>query len=1019
MPGTHIHALARGGLGLLLLLCLAYAGAGMASDMWDINHFRHTAWTSEAGAPGAAAEIVQTADGYLWISSGEGLFRFDGMRFDAFKSIAGQSLPSTQVQSLYAPPSGGLWIAYEGSGISFYKDGKLTNYDAKSGYQGGSTYTIVEDSNGNLLTDGYPGPMTFTHGAWHTLTSNSGIPSSKRVHTLFVDRDGSVWAGSGGKLLRKARNQSKFEDMDVKLTGALFTMVQLPDGSFVIGQNNGPVIQVKLINQTYVVDKATLPAKSAGMVIDKHGGLWIASLGDGVFHVNTMESGVPVVSPFAGQVQHFTKNDGLSGDYVWGAFYDREGNIWFATQNGIDRFRESNFYAQPLPDGIHDAAIAPGPHGSVWVGSSNYDVLHLTDKGYTKTAAPASMFALEQRSADLTLGAGSSGIWEFSSDGTAKLLGQLPIPHTHEKVGRILKDKRGQIWLTTFEDRAALLLLNGDTSRSIPVDWRVSPIFEDAEGNVWVGIGANHITSYTDKQEREYSEKNGLAVGRARIITEHEGHIWVAGERGIARITGSGFRSVHLASGVQWQDVSGLVFAHDGSLWIHNLRTIYRVAPEDIASIERDPTQNNIDVQSYGPLDGVPGPGAQMIPLPSATLGTDGRIWFATQSGVIWVDPARLIHNALPPPTVVTSMRANGKGVPFGPDIELKSNTRDIEISYTALSMMMPERVQYRYRLDGVDKGWRDGGTLRQTRYTNLSPGHYQFTVIASNNDGVWNQQGATIGFHLLPGPYQTWWFRLILALLVITLIALAFAWRLRAASRRLGLIMEGRDRERARIAGDIHDTLLQGMQGLLIHVKLLADAQTDNPRNRQLLNASVIMAQNTLIEGRDRIVALKSAGQNTRDILSVIDHIGIELSAIHGNAYRSKATGLKRAVLLQIFDQVIDIAREATLNAFMHAHASLIECTVAYEDDTLRVIVQDNGRGIDPDVLAYGGRPGHWGLESIRSRSEKIGATPSWIQRESGGTTFTLEVPNRAAFGDSWIDSLIRVLTLRSKSGQ
>ena len=374
--------------------------------------------------------------------------------------------------------------------------------------------------------------------------------------------------------------------------------------------------------------------------------------------------------------------------------------------------------------------------------------------------------------------------------------------------------------------------------------------------------------------------------------------------------------------------------------------------------------------------------------------GDDGRLWFATSNGVVWIDPERIARNPLPPPVSILSVKADGRRYEPVLDVTLPLHPANLEIDYTALSLTIPERMRFRYRLEGVDEHWQDVGTRRTAYYGNLAPGRYRFQVIASNNDGVWNERGASLELVVPPAVHQTWWFRTLCVMAGLLLLWLLYLLRLRQLTAKRRGRLEERHAERERIARELHDTLLQSVQGLVLRFQAVAEQLPEHELARQAMEKALDRADQVLAEGRDRVMELRSPVHEGRDLSDALVQVREELAEDIPMSFRLVLEGVPRELDADVHCEIFLIYREALLNAFQHAGGTAVEAELRYGSDALHLRIRDDGAGVGPEILETGGRPGHWGLAGMHERAARIGATLKVWSRTEVGTEVELKVP-------------------------
>jgi signal transduction histidine kinase len=362
----------------------------------------------------------------------------------------------------------------------------------------------------------------------------------------------------------------------------------------------------------------------------------------------------------------------------------------------------------------------------------------------------------------------------------------------------------------------------------------------------------------------------------------------------------------------------------------------------------------------------------------------------------------------------LVAIRSIGSGqerYPASDGVKFSAGTKSIEIDYTALSLSVPERVQFRYRLEGVDSVWQEVSTRREAIYSNLGPGHYSFRVIACNNDGVWNEEGASLEFDIAPTFYQTKWFVLLCVAVAAFLLWAAYQWRVQLVAARLQMQFQERLSERTRIAQDLHDTLLQGLLSASMQLHVADDRLSSDSPAKPLVSRVLELMRQVVEEGRNAIQGLRSPGSDLRDLEQVFSRIKEELALFDTVEFKVVVEGVSRPLHPVIRDEAYRIGREALTNAFRHSQASRIEVQIEYTGKSLRILVQDNGGGIDPGVLRSG-REGHWGLSGMRERAEEIGGKLRVLSRVGAGTEIELSIPSHVAFGSDNSGRKLRWLT-------
>jgi signal transduction histidine kinase len=380
----------------------------------------------------------------------------------------------------------------------------------------------------------------------------------------------------------------------------------------------------------------------------------------------------------------------------------------------------------------------------------------------------------------------------------------------------------------------------------------------------------------------------------------------------------------------------------------------------------------------------------------------DRHLWISRSEGVWTIDPAHIARNPVAPIVSIEDLSCNGTHYDVGSSVTLASGSRNLQIGYTAALLTHPERVRFRYRLLGVDEGWQEAGQRRQAYYTNLSPGPYEFQIMAANEDGVWSRSSAVLKFKVVPAFYQRLGFKIVAGIVVLSLLALAFFMRLGQLHRRYRREVEMRHAERERIARDLHDTLLQGAQALLFRVHMWEEERGVPESLRAEMAAVSHQTKAMIIEGRERIVKMRRSDANPADLVDSLTVMGSESAVEEGPKFEVRVTGDPRILTVDTKEQLLDIAREAVRNAYQHAAAARVEVHLEYRKRSLIMRITDNGQGFNCDAAARRGESRHFGMKGMRERAQQLGAEFRIHSEIDFGTRIEVIVPARVAFRDT-----------------
>jgi signal transduction histidine kinase/streptogramin lyase len=750
------------------------------------------------------------------------------------------------------------------------------------------------------------------------------------------------------------------------------------------------------------------------ILFDHDGAAWLDTYGNGIMRIafpDRFQGGR--VSEKDPSVERYSGKDGLSDGDVFCLLEDREGNVWVGTAAGLDRFRNRNLRWMELQSDGFGSTLIEGDHGDVWAFPEHPPAIDLRD-GKPVPGVP-DWVVQGKREPDGTIwmwgGMGwpriaeRESLWRWKAGQLAKV--RLPYP---TPVEAIATDGMGSLWVS-IRGRGVFRQEHGE--------WKLMEILKgrsnitaysaiaDTKGRVWLAYPELKTVALWDNGRVEsFSAANGLTIGPVGPFSEDDSVLWAGGELGLAYFRDGRFHTLQSADAAGFGGVSTIIPVRGDGLWLNRPSGIVHIPQHEVDLALRD-TKHAINVESFDLVSDLPEL-PLLGPMASAVRDTGGILWFATPRGVARIDPARIRRNPLAPPVAIRSVVANGRPYPVSQDAVLPPLTRNLRIEYAVLSLSIPERVRSRYKLEGSDKDWQDAGSLREAFYTNLGPRKYTFRVIACNNDGVWNESGASWNFDIEPAFYQTAWFHGLYVLAGATTIWLLYRFRLRQMTARVNLRYSERLAERTRIARELHDTLLQSLHGVMFRFQAARNMLPRRPEEAiEALDEALERTEWAIAEGRDAIQDLRSEMSAHRDLEHLLTAAGQELESAPDANQNSASFSLtmegKRQPLSPILqDEVCRIGRELLVNAFQHAQARKIEAEIQYDDRQLRLRIRDDGKGMEPKVLREGGRAGHWGLPGIRERAKQIGARLDIWSQTGAGTEIELSIPASIAYGTS-----------------
>ena len=963
----------------------------------SIAQFHHTAWSVSDGAPGEISALAQTTDGYLWIGSPRGLFRFDGVKFEEYKPRPGVELPSHGIYYLMATPDGGLWIAFAPSGLGFLRDGSLKVFTRPEELPDSQIHSIACDHDGRVWAGTETGLVLRDGNRWIPIGHDWNF-TPEVIRDLFVDREGTLWVATVKNVVFVRRGSKAFE-LAGPVGKGVTTLAQAKDGRvwFADASRGGEVRPVPIAgHNSSAEDPAVIEDGLLELLIDRDGGLWITRHDSGLVRIRYPERlGNRKLGPHDPELESFGEKDGFAGGFAYKLLEDREGNIWVGCSKGLVQFRHNQVVPVRLPPRYQKLVLRAGEDGEIWIGTiESKPLLHIRGENIlAERVGGGASSVFRESNGDVWWGC-ANGIWRQRGS----QFNFFPIPKAAEPphwIYEIFPSRDdGGLWVRvgdfgTVHFKDGVWNLN-DRPKGLPVK-SPSTSYQDASGRVWLGFSAGQVYVLDGERSTAYSRKNGLNVGRIAVIRGLGKHIWVGGELGLTFFSDGHFRRVTVAAGDQLGTISGIIETVDGGLWLNEMRGIVQIPPDEIRRFIADPN-HFVQYRRFDYLDGLPGAPQMSFTSSTAIEASDGRLWFATNNGLAWIDPAHMIRNLLPPPVSILSV-GNEKGrQATSSAVKFAAGTHSLEIDYTALSLSIPERVEFRYKLEGVDKDWQNVATRRQAFYTSLGPGRYSFHVTASNNDGVWNEQGAILPFSVAFAWYQTNLFLLLCIATSLFVVWSVYRLRVRQVARAISNRFDERLAERTRLARDLHDTFLQTIQGSKLVADDALEPSTDPIRMRRAMEQLSGWLATAMQEGRAALNSLRTSTTRTNDLAESLRRVTEDALIPKSMTASFSVIGESREMHPIVRDEIYRIAYEAIRNAALHSGASRLEVELRYAKDlTLRMA--DNGIGIDPAV-ADKGKNGHFGLQGMRERADRIGGKLTIVSSANSGTEIKLVVP-------------------------
>jgi signal transduction histidine kinase/ligand-binding sensor domain-containing protein len=989
-------------------------------------HVNHNSWTFNEGAPADVMCLAQANDGFLWLGGPNGLFRFDGTRFEPFRSPFGDRLLSTNLYSLFGPPSGGLWVGYVIGGFSFLDNGRVTNYASETGSVNG----FAQDREGIVWAATSSGLWRFDHLGWQHIGVQWDAPGGA-VTKVGFDPKGILWALAGSfgapmDLIYLLPGTRHFKTAERNLSASRFLL----DADRAV-MTNPAAPQISDSSEGSEKKPAAYPVltKGSDQFLDRNNSLWM-SYDDkpGVTRLpkGRLRSALNRASPAGFETYDINP-------FQMAQLVDREGNIWFGDVKGIHRFSYSPLNEQEFPKeafGNMDFAVAADDNGAVWISShANFSKgdLDYVSGGKAQRRLPLVISSFAYRAPDRTFWFSGIGcLWHLVGHDFVRV--NLPRERANQFffLQTITQDRQGGIWVSF--GHGLYRLADGSWTPyggrdDLPKTGILIIEFTDSLGRVWFGYSKNQLAVLDGDRVRVFGPSDGLQLGNITAIQGRGSEIWIGGEFGLEQFDQGRFRNIAAVNDEWLRGISGIVETPNGDLWLNAISGIFHVRKAEISEALRD-SNYRVKGEHFGRREGLPGIAPQVHPLPTAIEGTDGRLWFTLRNGVVWLDPAAYSgKKAASPPITIQSVAADDKSYAPASRLSLPAHTSSVQVSYSAVSLSDPEAIRFRYKLRETDKDWHEAVAATPVTYRNLPPGSYHFSVEASDTNGDWSGTPHNMAFTILPAFYQTVWFRFLGVIFFWVVLTGIYQLRRRQLARQYGmrerllqleadLAHTNRVSTLGEMAASLAHEIKQPIAAAITSANSCIEWLAHEPPNLDRARAAAARIDkygNRAAEIIDRIRSLYKKSPPQRESVNVNGIIHEMLTLLKGEANRYSvamctelAADLPRIMVDRV--QLQQVFMNLMLNAIEAMNDSGGEVTVKSElqGGQLQFSVSDTGVGLPMEKMDrifsafFTTKPQGSGMGLAISRSivESHGGQLWASANSGGGATFHFTLP-------------------------
>ena len=958
-----------------------------------LSQYVRDRWSMQQGFPGGTVyDIIEGADGYLWIAAEKGLIRFDGSNFQIFNRTNSPNFPIGPVLGLARSSDGALWIRMQSPSMLRYRGDAFEDMSdafTHADRQLPVTSMFQQDS-GDVLFTSLSNTIYKYHGGKFSLREIQPPKANFLIISVAETGDGTTWLGTRDSGLFSLSNAGALTPVSGLQDRRINCLLPGGNGNkeLWIGTDTGLMHWDGTKVTAAGVEKSLNRIQILSMIRDRESNVWIGTA-TGLARIDS--KGV-------------TSLDMGEGAPLTALFEDRDGNLWTGDTQGIERLRDTAFLSYPASSGGSEntTPIYVDSENRTWFAPSSGGLSYVSEERIEHTAIPGL-----DRDSVYSISGGPHELWIGREHGGLTHLIGTPQSFTartytraeglaQNSVYTVRRSRDGSVWAGTVSGGVSHFQ-NGrfktyTTADGLASD-SISSILEGSDGTMWFAT-PNGLSAFSNGRWQVYAGREGLPSGHINcLIEDSTGVLWIGTSDGLAFLSSGHVQIPGNMPEPLHEEVFGIAEDTKDWLWISTSAHVVRV--------NRNKLLKGLvaegDLHEYGFRDGLLS--TEGVKRDRSVIADPlGRVWFSMTRGISVVDPSRLTHNPVPVIVHILTVSVDGSPVDLKRVIKIPSSSQRIIFTYRGLSLSAPERVEYRYMLDGLDRTWSEPTATNEAGYSNLRPHAYLFRVAASDSDGLWNSVEATIPVVIEPMLWQTWWFNVASGLACVLAIVALIRYRMLQLTRQLNLRFEERLAERTRIAQELHDTLLQGFVSASMQLHMAVDRLPEDSPAKPPLGGVLDLMRRVIEEGRNTVQGLRSSYSALPELGQAFSTVPQELAVRPEIDFRVIVEGQPRALHPLLRDEVYRIGREALVNALRHSRATSVEVELVYGPRGLRMFVRDNGCGIDPEVVDSG-REKHWGLPGMRERAESIGAQFHVWSSAAAGTEIELFVPSNIAF--------------------